>query len=498
MTERNLSPRSLHDRAQASRWFPAYAFAVLALLCFAAYLVRYPVLGSGNFLSGNLSNYNVWYCGLQAVKERRDPYLVEPIRTCEQNAEPQIHRKPWSVTPMPLPGYTLALLAPVLLLPYTTGKVLWLLLTLAALAFSAWCLTRLTRLPFAPLLAVMAPALFVLQIMYAGIEPFAVAALCAAALALERNRFTFAVVLAAFAMVEPHVGLPAVLALAILVPRARIALAGSLVALALLSVGMLGLATNVEYVRVVLPAQSAAESLYSFYQFGLTHVLWLLGAPAKVATTLGSLSYVATIALGIAVAARMRSGYGRAAAIVLVPVATSLFGGPYVHNHQIAAALPGALLLAVLDARLAWAAAVAVAMLAFPPLYDVRLQEALACFAVVTAIALLFGKWSWPRRLAFGVALAGALAVTMQLDERLPHAAMHETAQPQLIRADMPASAAWGYLLRWSPGAAVDDARTLVVKLPWWFALLALTVSAADLQRGARRKDAMEGSPTAA
>lgn len=455
-----------------------------ALLAFATFFVRSAILHPAAFLHDNVINYDVWYCGAHVAAGHDDPYLVEPLRRCEHEVEPNIGWSgTWSVTPDPLPGYSFALMWPVLALPYHAGKMFWALLALAGLVIAAWSSARLLELPFWPVLAIFTPAIGMLNVIYGGPEPLAIAALCLAALALERERHSVAAGLASFAMIEPHVGLPAIAALAILVPRSRLALAVGLVVLAVLSLFVVGFGTNIEYVTKILPAQSYGESLISFRQYGLTHILYLLGAPARVAASLGSFSYLLMLALGIFAAARIHASSGRCAAVLLVPVATSLFGGLYLHSHQISAALPGALLLATFGAPYAWAAIAAVVLFAFPWTFDARLQEIGASFAVATSILSLVRTIGFPQRLILAAVVPIVFAAVWYLDLRLPHGKAHQTPQPALIRPSDPAPLAWSYLLRWTPGATVDDAATLLVKIPWWLALGGVTLAAAGAAR---------------
>jgi hypothetical protein len=289
-------------------------------------------------------------------------------------------------------------------------------------------------------------------------------------------------------MLEPHVGLPAVAAIFLLVPRSRVAVAATGALFAIVSVALLGWPTVVEYVRDVLPAQSAGEAAISWQQYSLTHLLYLAGIPVKAATTLGSAWYLAAIAFGTYAAAKIRATFGSNAAIVLVPVAISLFGGLYVHNHQITAALPAALLLATLPLRGRRLAVVAVALLAFPWEFVTRSEEVVAAFAVCASVLLLLTDHSIWRRLFDGVSVAVAFAIAWSLVDRIPHSSFALAADPASIRPEDFTTAAWTKFLLWTPGRAVDDAATVFLKAPWWLALLFLTLVAA-LALGGRRTE---------
>ena len=86
------------------------AFAAISLLlCFAAFALA--ARGEVQHQS-----FKAFYCGATAVRDRHDPYLVEPLRTCERSLE-QDPMPQGYVEPAPLPGYSLAAFVPLTLLP---------------------------------------------------------------------------------------------------------------------------------------------------------------------------------------------------------------------------------------------------------------------------------------------------------------------------------------------------------------------------------------------
>ena len=447
------------------------------LLALASYFVRDAAHGRA-FLERNVYNWPVWYCGAEAVSEHRDPYRVEPLRSCEHRVRGATFKQRWAVIPMPLPGYSLVLMWPLLALPFFAGKTVWIAVVFVALGISAWSSARLTGVWFPAVLLILAPTVGVLNLLYGGLEPIGIAALCVAALAFERNRPSLGGALTVLALIEPHLGVPAVVAAFALIPRSRVAIVAGAAIFALASVALLGWGTVVEYVRAVLPAQSAGEGAISTQQYSLTHLVYLAGVSTKVATTLGSIWYLGAIALGTFAAARIRALFGRASAVVLVPVAISLFGGLYVHNHQITAALPGALLLATLPLRHRWLAIAAVALLAFPWEFSTRSQEVVACFAVCASILVLAPGLTLSRRLVVSCVLPVLFAIGWSFVDALPHSRFALAAQPATIAANDLATTAWTKFLLWTPGRTVDDAATFLLKIPWWLALFALALLA--------------------
>jgi hypothetical protein len=72
-------------------------------------------------------------------------------------------------------------------------------------------------------------------------------------------------------------------------------------------------------------------------------VLTSLGVAAPLAIRCGELMFAAMIALGVAVALRLRKLTGDAAVMVLIPPAFGVFGGVHVHFQQLAVAFPAIL-----------------------------------------------------------------------------------------------------------------------------------------------------------
>jgi hypothetical protein len=104
-------------------------------------------------------------------------------------------------------------------------------------------------------------------------------------------------------------------------------------------------------------------------QYSLTSLLWSLGTPIPPALAAGSLCYVVMLGVGIAIARGAVARAGDRAFAVLVPAAAVLLGGPFLHDHQLAAALPLGLTLAggfAAGSRPWLATVVAVVLLAVP------------------------------------------------------------------------------------------------------------------------------------
>ncbi|MGH7750800.1 MAG: hypothetical protein ACREQ5_39425, partial [Candidatus Dormibacteria bacterium] len=168
--------------------------------------------------------------------------------------------------------------------------------------------------------------------------------LVASMLALQRGRPRLATVAASVAMLEPHIALPACLALWLYEPRAR----RTLLAAGALALGLsllLGPRTLVEYFTQVLPLHARSETVADDDQYSLSALLYALGAVRPLADRLGELSYLLTLGLGLWLAGRASRALGEPAYLVALPIAAAVLFGPFVHDHQMVAALPAALLL---------------------------------------------------------------------------------------------------------------------------------------------------------
>jgi hypothetical protein len=75
----------------------------------------------------------------------------------------------------------------------------------------------------------------------------------------------------------------------------------------------------------------------------LSAALAALGVGARAATSAGTLSYLAMLAIAVATARRAARAFDAPALVAFVPAALVLFGGAYLHIAQMAAAIPFAL-----------------------------------------------------------------------------------------------------------------------------------------------------------
>jgi len=467
------------------------ACALLAALAVAA-AVRHG--GVAGMLSRAYSDedFAAFYCAGKIAVSGADPYRVEPLRTCEHSLDSWSARaNAFDITPAPLPGYSLALFGLVARLPYSVALRLWYVVLLAAFGAAAWCLVRVTKLPWYVVIAALAVPFAYSNFVFVQLPPVAVAALCIAAYCARDRRFVAAGIAGACSMIEPHIGLPACVAMLLFLPAARLALVASGAVLALASIAALGIHGNVEYFARVLPLHALAEA-GSSDQLSFTWFLHWFGAGDRVAVLAGSISYVVMLVIGCILARWMARSCASDHFIVLLPPAVAMLGGAFVHSLQYAAVMPGALAVAAaLDTAAAWAA---VALLAVPWQFEWHSR----LLATVASLALGSITWHAVRHasllrrtaLAVGAVLAFMLLTLgiANLPDTPVQAASSPTAFFDSLGADQQlASAPWGVKMRTDPAYAQASAETFAQKLFPWTGLVVMIASVIAALAAGRR-----------
>ena len=318
-----------------ARWAAWLAAPLMLAAMMAIYGVAHDTYYMGDF--------RAFYCAGRAIAHHANPYLEEPLRSCEAAAGPPYEPaflKPVAL-PAPLPPYALLAFVPFAMLPFWLAAAVFALASLGAMVLAVVVLQRVTGVSTV-LLNVSLAAITGTVTWYVGQPmPFVFAALAGAAMCARRGKWTAAALCAAAAAVEPHVALPAIVGIMVVSARARLTLVLCGLFFALASVAGVGFPVAVSYVRDVLPAHALANAYE--WQFSLTSILTSLGVGAPGAIRAGEIMFAAMTALGIFVAYRLRARSGDAALIVLVPPAFAVFGGVHVHFQQIAVAFPAIL-----------------------------------------------------------------------------------------------------------------------------------------------------------
>jgi hypothetical protein len=358
-----------------------------------------------------VSDFGAFYCAALVRREGADPYLLAPLKACEvervYGPSGSTYEQHGGVDPAPLPPYALALFEPFTLLPYRAAGLLWLAILLAATFATAPLLARLANIPNWVALAFLGAGASN-SFVYGQTEPVLTLSLVGAAVLLRSGRTVWAVAALAPTVIEPHLALPPMLSLLVWARGARGPVAIVAAGFAVLSLAYGGWAFNLEYLSRVLPAAGYSE-LTDPIQYGLSAVLWALGAPVADALAIGALQYLA-LGIGSVVAAGLLARRIGRPALVLLPAAAAVLGGVYIHATQMPSALPFALYLASTApewSALAWLGAILIT-LHWPALVESRLTLPLTA-AVIFGAAGSLGKQLAPS-LRAGVACAAFAA----------------------------------------------------------------------------------------
>jgi hypothetical protein len=443
--------------------------------------------------TGLLRDFNAFYCAGRALANGSDPYRAEPLGSCERAVKPPFASGIAGLAvPAPLPPYALAPFRALAMLPYPAAAALWLLFLVGAVALAVAATHRATDLPLSGLIAGFALGDGYASLCLGQLAPVAVAAITVATACAQRHRYRAAAFAAALAMVEPHVALPACLALFLWRPAARVPLAAAALALLALSIATGGMATNLEYVRQVVAAHGLSE-IANEKQLSLTYLVHRFGAGDAQALRIGEMWYAAMLIAGALAAARLARRFNSDGLIAAVPPAMALVGGPFVHIAQIPAALPAAFLLYANAPRLRVPFALSIVALAIPWMQFVSLGTIFPLLAGACAGVLVWRLLGVrpPFAVVSGLAaLCFAAAPTFLVSTRVP------AAQRLLVAAYDPralAEASWGAYVQavatWNL-PAYDLAR-----LPTLTGIVTLAFGAAALAFGRRAIGAGAPSP---
>jgi len=462
--------------------------AIVALFALAAAMTVVD-LARSEFVqpSKQLLDLRVGYCAGAAVDAHRDPYRVEPVRSCEhEHPAPLIARTPNLVMPWVSPGYDLLPFAVLAHLPFDAAAFVFTLAGLAALIAATVLIARTTTTPLVYVCAALGFSAALPSLALGQTVSFELLAIAATAAALRAGRQSLAGACAAATCIEPHVGLFTCVAVGVLVPGARVALAAAIAALGALAIASTGLPIQVAYVLRDLPLQAAAQVAYP-EQFSLAYALSYAGLPARAALAAGALSTLVLLVLSVGLAWRLRER--NAAFAVYLPAAGALVGGTYVHLTQIALAVPAALLMfnAADSARVRALAASALVLLAVPWPYPATFKQLLPAALLVVGLLVWYVSAGSVRRTLGAAALCWLMLLSI---ESVP------TGPPPII---VVARAAAGELATIPAAESTRAPQTpeplrFAVKLATWAGLLALLLSAAALARRPLRARGTEGA----
>jgi hypothetical protein len=414
-----------------------------------------------------------FYCAGAALDDRADPYTYEPLHSCEHRINTGstfrgelFAQNPGVAVPAPQPAYDLL---PFMALARLSAGVARALYAIAIVMAAIACAVLLAQLgiPFA-----VASAALILSTAYASlataqIVPFALLALVLAGWSLARGRPAVAGVAAALTAIEPSIGAAAIVAIVLFVPAARAATVVTVAALAALNVALTGAHVTAAYLTSVLPAHAMAEARFPF-QYSLTFLLTTLGAPASAARAFGTLSYLAMAIVSIMLARRVSARLARPELLVFVPALGVLLGGAFLHQEELAFAIPALLVICVSEhGRVRSIAAAALCFLSIPWIAVWGSKQLFLCSLLVCAVVLAglrVARWS-------ALATLAVVATLIYLFElHPPHLPL---PTPPLIDIYAPGELvqhAWhDYVQRRSS----SDPLWVAIKIPSWLALIA-------------------------
>jgi hypothetical protein len=216
-------------------------------------------------------------------------------------------------------------------------------------------------------------------------------------------------------------------------------------------------------------------------------VLHALGVSSNAALLAGSLSYPVMLIVGLLLAKRWAAELRSPELVVLVPTAAVLIGGVFIHDIQMAAALPAALVIAdrVTERRALAFAGVALIAIPWGALDGFHLETSLS-FVAILLLALDRRLAETPSaRAAF--AAAGCIAVLLVSLQVQPEST---AVPPVLIEPSAIAGTNWQRYIEANarPVTFADVARKMLV----WGGFLAIAFAAAG------SKSALAEQPRAA
>lgn len=469
-------------RLQNTYKVPLMVIQIIATI--AVILMLKPTL-SNIIKQSNVAPTNIdfmaFYCGAAVVLEHADPYAQTPIKICETKIllPSKGFIRSTDINPDPMPGYGIAFFAPLAKLPYRVATVVWDTILLASMVGSAILLASIIEIPFIIILALLTFLDGVMSIGLGQIPPLFTFGIVLAAYGLVKRRAVLVIVGTALGMLEPHLGLPVLATLFVWCAELRLALIFLVLILAEVSIALLGIPINLEYVSIVLPAHTQSEATTSI-QYSLTWLLHYFGMADNVAIKIASIQYAIFALISVVGAGFIARKFNTLAVLALLPPAVVLIGGPYIHLFQMVAAIPFALLISMRlrghAMALVW---FAIALLAlYWPLWSLITVVEASTIIVMILLLIIQNK---RKRIIASIALASIILYVVIAGPIMQHIV---PITPQRILSTvpviMPRTVSGDKLAEQEDMNeeqkdnmfAISTPRTLAVKLPTWFALL--------------------------
>ncbi|MGC1380010.1 MAG: hypothetical protein WA814_03160 [Candidatus Baltobacteraceae bacterium] len=421
-----------------------------------------------------MDDFPDFYCAGAALNEGRSPYTYEPLHGCEHRVNvgagfraALFAANPAVAVPAPQPPYDFPPFMALAHLPIGDARAIDAIAIVLSVALCALALAGM-GVPFDLALASLALSAGYAELNTGQIVPFALLALVLCGFALERGRERLAGVAAALVAIEPTVGVPVVLATLLFVPRARWPLLATVAILALTALALVGPAGLLAYFALVLPAHALSELHFPF-QYGSTYLLTYLGVPAAAVRPVGAFVYVAGLAAGLWLAPRAARALRVPAMLAFLPAMVAVAAAPFLHQEELALAIPAALLLATRSAGARRTlATIALCVLSIPWIAVWGIKRLFLASLFVCAVILLRLRIEIRAAILILCALAAGIYAFEIHSPQLP------TPAPSALRSYAPnelVQAAWR---DYTQARATPDVLWLIVKIPSWAALLAL------------------------
>jgi len=245
-----------------------FAELVAWLLAPAIFVAMIAVTGPTNLMG----DFRSFYCAGKVVAHGANPYLEEPLHSCEVRAQPPAVPEflPSVTIPAPLPPTALAAFVPLALLPFPYAAAVYVLLLIAAMIGAVALFARATGVS-SILLNLAFAGITATQTYFLGQPtPFVFLALAAAAVFVRSGRWIAASACAVAALAEPAIAPPVLLAMLIALPRTRLPIVALGALFGAAGAAVSGLPVSIAYVRDVVPAH-ALSNAYE-WQFSLTSI----------------------------------------------------------------------------------------------------------------------------------------------------------------------------------------------------------------------------------
>jgi hypothetical protein len=431
----------------------------------------------GRFAMGD---FKAFYCSGAALLRREDPYATAPMAHCESVAAPSplFVTEGNEVLPAPLPGYAVAAFVPLALLSFPIASAIWLALLCAALGGAIVLLSKIGVAR--PDVLVVSLAIVTVAICFpvGELPPVALFGIALAAWAAAKNHQWLLGLGIALTFFEPQIGLAILVASISLGRRYALPAIAAAAVLAVVSVAAVGIAGDLEYFRVVLPAHLISE-LPSVLQYSLSWILYRLGVAPDPALLIGRMSWIVMLAVTYWFA---RSKFAKSTphAVFLAAPAFAVVGGPFLHLDHIALAIPAALWLASAAQGMRWLRIGAVVALSLPVLY---------VFSITRLLPLVPFVAAWLGAACSGRAIVGlrtalvAVVVIAAIGSVTVATGTGSMDIPPLqpLPADLPQASWAAYIGK----TFVMTAWSIwLVKAPVWFGILATAAALVATSRG--------------